>query len=229
MEATELEKALEQEDKFASFWAQVIRWFKKYEKPIYAIVTVAVVAYLAFWGYGQWQLSKEKAAWNEYEAVLLTLNQRNPADKAAAEKARDEAAAALTKLAGQFPAAAAGEQAGLELGALAATKGDYKTALGHYQAFYATLDKGDPMKLMMSQAIGQCYEGLKDWTNAAQWYGKLAAEDQTAALGLWNLARVAELSGDKAKAKDTYAKLLKDHAASAYSSRVKDRLAVLSD
>lgn len=228
MEAKELEKELEQRDGFAAFWAGVIHWFKKHEKKVYAGIGIAVVAYLAFWGYGQWSESKERAAWNEYEVILADLNKQKVDNEEQATKVRAEASAALTDLIKAHSSSAAARQAELELAALAASTGDFKTALGHYMAFHDSLSADDSMRLMLAQAIGQCHEGLKDWAAADQWYARLAADDNLAALGLWNMARVALLSGDKAKAEATYKKLLTDHPASSYTSRAKDQLALIT-
>ncbi len=226
MATRELDKSLGQPDEFQSFWAKTAKWFKQYEKYVYAVVIAAAVVWAGVWGWGQYRHSQEAAAWTAYEAMVGRIDKL---DKSNQDAFKQKAAAGLKQIISDYPDSAAAAQAHLELGAILAEQGSYELALTHYLAFLNQLPEDDPMRRMVVQAAGQCYEGKKDLAAAAEWYRKLAADPELADLGLWNLARVQALSGDKEQAKKTYRKLLADHPDSIYTSQVHDRLVALND
>lgn len=224
MSSSDLDKQLNQPDEFQTFWAKVAQLFKKYEKQTYALLIAIALVWAGIWGWSQYQLMQEKAAWQAYESArgrFATLDTSTPEKKA---QYRTQAVTALNQVIAEHPKTGAADQAHLEIGAILADQGKFKEAADHYRIFLNSLPKNDPMRRVTAQALGQCYEGQGDMAAAEEWYSQLAAWPETADLGLWNLARVQALSGKKEQAKANYNKLLAEHPQSRFAAQVQARL-----
>ncbi len=219
-------KELKKADEFVSFWTRTARWAAAHQKHlIIALVAVAVVA-AAVWGYFEYQFRIEAKAWAAYEKVLLSVNAAKESKSEAQRKA--EVSAALEQLVAERPGTNAARQAHLDLAGLNALEARYDKAIEHYLSFLKGLRPQDPLRPMVAEALGQCFEAKGQLNEAAAWYRKVAADPDLTALSLWNLGRVQELAGQKDEAKKTYQKLLNEHPQSTYTSLVHDRLRALS-
>lgn len=210
-----------QEDKFISFWAQAYQLYEDHRKEFTIGLAAIIVVGAAIWGWLAYQGSVERAAWTAYEEIFLSIPQDDP------DKARTQSIEGLTKLLAERSGTKAADQARLNLAAISAEKGEYEPAVEGYLAYLDTLDRDDPLRPAVADALGHCFEALKKYDEAAQWYAEVAANEKLAPLGLWNLGRIKELAGEKAEAIGNYRKLTADHPQSIYASPAHDRLADL--
>jgi len=208
-------------DRFQAFWRQAYQFYLHRQTQFLGFVAAVVVIGLAVWGWNVFQGYREAQAWGDYEAVLAKISQESP------EQAREVAVKDLNGLIERRSGSKAADQARLELAALAAARDDFEEAIKHYLAFRESLERDDPLRPAVADALGHCFEAAGKLEEAAQWYTTVSLNERLADLGLWNLGRVQELAGKKDESKATYQKLLDQHPNSVYSSPAYDRLVEL--
>ncbi|MBW1712689.1 MAG: tetratricopeptide repeat protein [Deltaproteobacteria bacterium] len=207
---------LKKEDQFISFWKRVYGFYDQHQKQFLAGLAGLVVAAAAVWGWIAFQNHLQAKAWDEYEAVLAEFSSKTGG--------QDQALKALSDIIDRHPGTKAGDQARLEMAALAAHEGDFELAVKYYLAFWDSLKPDDPLRPAVADALGHCFEAQGKFDEAAQWYATVTKNPRLADLGLWNLARVQELSGQRQLAAETYRRLLTEHPDSVYVSLANDRL-----
>ena len=211
---------LKQEDQFISFWQKVYNYYLKYQNHFYVGLLAVVLVGAGVWGWVAYQKYQEKKAWSAYEAIL---DKEQPRTEAEAEQSIKP----LTELIESRPGSKAAAQARLELAAISARQGNHEAAVKYYLAFLDTLERTDPLRPAVADALGHSFEALGKYDEAAQWYTTVSQNEKLAPLGLWGLGRVQELAGKKQEAVATYKKLIKDFPDSIYVSPVHDRLLAL--
>ncbi len=97
----------------------------------------------------------------------------------------------------------------------------------YYLSFLDTLDRQDPLRPAVADALAHCFEAMGKYAEAAQWYTTVSQDKKLAPLGLWGLGRVQELAGKKQEALATYKRLIAEYPDSIYVSPVHDRLVAL--
>ncbi len=213
---------LKQEDQFISFWGKVYNYYLQYQNRFYFGLLAVVLIGAGIWGWSAYRNYQEKVAWSEYEAILA---KEQPRTEAEAERSIKP----LTELIEKQPGSKAAGQARLELAAVAAFQKNYEEAIKYYLAFLDNLDRDDPLRPAVADALAHCFEAAGKYDEAAQWYTTVSQNDKLAPLGLWGLGRVQELAGKKQEALVTYRKLIKEHPQSVYVALVQDRLVALGD
>ena len=206
------------EDRFQTFWRKVYQLYLDHQTGFLVAVAGVVAIGLAVWGWTAFQSYREAQAWLDYETVLVKISQEPP------EQAQEQAVTELQGLLQRRPGSKAADQARLELAALAVERDDFEGAIQYYLAFRESLERDDPMRPAVADALGHCFESAGKLEEAAQWYTTVSLNESLADLGLWNLGRVQEMAGKEEEARATYQKLLDNHPQSAYSSRAYDRL-----
>lgn len=207
---------LKQEDQFVSFWQKVYGYYLQYQNHFFIALMALILIGAGIWGWNAYQGHLEKTAWTDYEAILAqNLTEAEQAIKP------------LTELIEKHPGSKAAAQARLELASISARQGNNEEAVKYYLSFLDTLERTDPLRPAVADALGHCFEALGKFDEAAQWYSTVSQNEKLAPLGLWGLGRVQELAGKKQEALATYKKLIKDYPDSIYVSPVHDRLLAL--
>jgi predicted negative regulator of RcsB-dependent stress response len=209
------------EDRFQTFWRKTYQFYLNRRTQFLGLVAAVVVIGLAVWGWNAFQSYREGQAWLDYEAVLAKISKESP------EQAKEQAVNDLKELIQRRSGSKAADQARLKLAALAVDREDFEEAIKQYLAFRESLERDDPLRPAVADALGHCFESAGKLEESAQWYTTVSLNERLADLGLWNLGRVQELAGKKDEARATYQKLLDKHPNSVYSSPVYDRLVEL--
>ena len=211
---------IKKEDQFVSFWQKVYNYYFQHRNQFIVGLLAVVLIGAGIWGWSAYRNYQEKVAWSEYEAILA---KEQPRTKAEAERSIKP----LTELIERQPGSKAAGQARLDLAAVAAFQGNFEEAVKYYLAFLDNLDRDDPLRPSVADALAHCFESAGKYDEAAQWYTTVSRNKKLAPLGLWGLGRVQELAGKKQEALATYKKLVEEHPESVYVSPVHDRLVAL--
>ena len=211
---------LKQEDQFVSFWGKVYKYYLQYQNHFYTVLIAIIIIGAGIWGWRTYQDHQEKSAWAEYEDILAQEQNKTEAEMERSIKP-------LTELIEKQPGSMAANQARLKLAAEAAFQKNYEEAVKYYLAFLDALEREDPIRPAVADALAHCFEALGKYEEAAQWYTTVSQDKQLASLGLWGLGRVQDLAGKKEEALAAYNKLLKEHPESIYAPLVNDRVVAL--
>lgn len=215
---------LKTEDRFVSFWKRAYSYLDRYQNHILIVILIVAAIWAGVWGWSKYRQRVEGLAWGAYEQIVLANSAPPQATEAEKAQARGRMIQGLTQLIDERGQTKGASQAHLKLGAIMSEEGDFEGAASHYQTFLDGLRPDDPLRPIVAEALGRCFEALGQYNLAAEWYRRVAAAADLADLGLWDLGRVLELSGQKEEAIKTYLQLTARHPDSAYASLVHDRL-----
>lgn len=119
-----------------------------------------------------------------------------------------------------------GKSASLGLAAIALEQGDADTAIAGFQSYLAE-GGSSPLRIVAIEGLAAAYEAKGEFANAREQYqklSKLGAEGRA----LFNEARLAEEEGDKAKARELYQQVVKEHESESVAIDARVRLDLLS-
>ena len=215
---------LNTEDSFVSFWKRVYGYLNRYQNHIFIGILIVAAVWAGVWGWSKYTHRVESLAWAAYEEIIMANSPPPQATEGQKAQASDRMIQDLNQLIAERTRTKGALQAHLKLASLISEQGDFEAAIAHYQTFLDGLRADDPLRPIVAEALGRCFEALGRYDLAAEWYRRVATAPNLADLGLWDLARVMELSGQRDEAIKTYLQLTAQHPGSAYASLVHDRL-----
>ncbi|MBW2617920.1 MAG: tetratricopeptide repeat protein [Deltaproteobacteria bacterium] len=215
---------LKTEDRFVSFWKRAYDYFNRYQNHILIGVLIVAAVWAGVWGWSKYRQRVESLAWTAYEEIIMANSLPPQATEVQKDRASGRMIQDLNQLIAERTRTKGALQAHLKLASLISEQGDFEAAIAHYQTFLDGLRADDPLRPIVAEALGRCFEASGQYDLAAEWYRRVATAPNLADLGLWDLGRVMELSGQRDEAIKTYLQLTAQHPQSAYASLVNNRL-----
>lgn len=228
-------------DGFLGFWQK--RWETVtlyFSRGLFVVVGVVILIVAGWFMSNYLEARKEKAteklarAMRIAEAPLLSDKDKDapqsdevPRFKTAQERSAEtlKVLAELDKEYGSSPAAL---RAALVRAGVAYDQGQYAEAEALYRRFVDAKPKEQALVLVAQEGIGLCAEARNDFVAATAAFVAQGAGDVFKERSQWNLARIYQKQGNKAKAIETYKEMLaKGDPKSPLRDEIQNRLSQL--
>jgi tetratricopeptide (TPR) repeat protein len=235
-------KDLKGPDEFISTTTHVLEWLAKRRKQVILFLGAVVVVGAGLWTWKHFaSKSQMKAADAFSEAVQvyqrplkgdLGIDEKNEQQKPFAD-AKERAKAALEKFEGvvtQHPNTDVARLAKLYIGNCRLALGEYDKAVESFSAYLADNPKDSSLRALALENLGYAFENKKDYAKAIESFEKLGQESIFSERGLYHVARVHKLQGNREKAKEFFQKALekaKQEKLDWFAEEIEGKLALL--
>ncbi|MGB6066008.1 MAG: tetratricopeptide repeat protein [Desulfomonilaceae bacterium] len=202
---------LKEPDEFLTITGKAIEYTRNYPKVVAAGIALVVIILLAVGGVYYYYKNREakshellEQVWREYEVAVQSPHKPTP-------QKLDELFAEFNALARQYRSLPAGEIALLYSGNVLYEKGDFKGALGRYEAMQSTNLVKSGFGPLVLYHIAMCRFQLKEYDRAVMSFDQLSKDINSPyrreAYG--TIARIYELMGKNKEAIQAYRQYLK--------------------
>lgn len=214
------------QDTLVTWYAEATSFYEKQKRAIGIIATAIIVVVIAGLVYAKNRADNNERAMAEIGQVRELFDQGQY--QAAIDGVPERSIPGLKSIVDNYGNSKGGDLARFLLASAYYNLGKYDEALTQFEAFSPS---DELLTASRYGGIAQCYEGKKNYSEAAGYFEKAGGKypkNVTAAENLNNAARNYALAGNKEKSLELYKRLKKDYPTSQYARDAERFIAELS-